>query len=69
MAFRLASTSAKNVSRSLGTKLAAGASAFARDQRRLVSHYNITLAGLTEEQVEVRVVRLLYNLSLILIVS
>jgi len=65
MAFRLASTSVRNVSRSLGTKPAASAPAFAWNQRRLVSHYSVSLAGLTEEQAEVRAARLLYDLKLI----
>jgi len=64
MAFRFALTPAMKPLRSLAVKRAAGASTFTRNQRRLVSHYNVSLAGLTEEQAEVRAVQILCSFTL-----
>jgi hypothetical protein len=54
MAFGLDSTFARSASRLLTVKRATGAPAFIQNRRRLVSHYNVGIAGLTEEQAEVR---------------
>ena len=64
MAFRLASTSTRNHLRLLTTQRVVGASTSARSQRRSVSHYNVSLAGLTEEQAEVRAAWMLCNPTL-----
>ena len=67
MALRLLSTSARGIPRSLALQRAAGAPAFVRNQKRLVSHYNVALAGLTEEQTEVRTVPSWCNSTLTLL--
>ena len=62
MAFRLLATSARGIPRSLAAQRVAGTPVVNR--RRLLSHYNVALAGLTEEQAEVRAAPSLFNSTL-----
>lgn len=66
MALRLALASTSKLSRSFAHIRTTGASAFAQNQTRSVSHYNASLAGLTEEQTEVRTTPSLSDLGLTL---
>ena len=64
MNFTFALASIRNPSRLLAAGRALATPVFVRNQRRLVSHYNVNLAGLTEEQAEVRAASPLCNFEL-----